>query len=178
MAIYRFKYLFIIHLNLFLIIFIDVLKVKFPCHHIAAMARMLSLFGNCHYKFPIYFLFQQNFSFSSMIPCGYLTLSLSLLVEFNSILSGHCIWHLSNMLPQSFHLFLVKLLHSAILILHSVIMLPQFGVRFLPRSFRHSISFLPIPCFTFCILLICRLVFMFDFRRLERRGSTKLKNVT
>ena len=57
MAISRFKYFFPIPLNLFLIKFIDIFKFKFSGHHIAATARMLSLFSDCHYKFSVFFSF-------------------------------------------------------------------------------------------------------------------------
>ena len=42
---------------------------KFSCHHFAAMARMLSLFSNCRYKFPVFFSISAIKFLQFTIPC-------------------------------------------------------------------------------------------------------------
>ena len=60
---------FFIHLESFRIIYLWTFSNFKFCHLIAAMARMMSLFSNSHYKFPgFFFLFLQLSFFNFMIP--------------------------------------------------------------------------------------------------------------
>ena len=128
-AIYRLKDFFIIHLNLFLIIFSQLLSFLV----ITLLQRpSCCLFSNCHYKFPSFFSVLQFYQDSQPILDA-LTKSIPYCVD---VVIGIC----QICCLGSSAYFLPSFCIPSFFILHSGIMLPRFLVRFLFRSFRHSYS--------------------------------------
>ena len=131
---------------------------KFSCHHFAAMARMLSLFSNCRYKFPVFF---------SISAIKFLRFHDSLLIVDTFIKSipycldviygicqicclGSSAYFLSNSCIPSFFILNSEFWHyvASIPCPIFVSIIPPFIFLSLHSVFCNYVASLPIPCLT------------------------------